>query len=204
MITMPGGAMPGESARCSMAKSPEEGMASLIANLEAKTGKSIDAWVAMARAANLPRHKELVAFLKQKHGLTHGYANQVAIRALASADAPSAGSAELVAAQYQGAKGAMRPVYEALVAALRGFGPDVELAPKKAYVSLRRSKQFGLIQPAVSRVDVGLVLKGVPASGRLEDSGSFNAMCTHRVKVASVKEVDRELIGWLRRAYDAG
>jgi len=56
----------------------------------------------------------------------------------------------------------------------------------------------------VSRVDVGLVLKGVPAAGRLEDSGSFNAMCTHRVKVGSVKEVDRELLGWLRRAYDAG
>jgi hypothetical protein len=185
-----------------MAKSPEEGMASLIANLEAKTGKSIDTWVAIARGAKLSQHKELVTFLKQDHGLTHGYANQVAIRALAAADAPVAGSADRVEAQYQGAKAAMRPVYESIVDAVRGFGADVEFAPKKAYVSLRRSKQFGLIQPATSRVDVGLVLKGVPAAGRLEDSGSFNAMCTHRVKVASAKEVDRELVGWLRRAYD--
>ncbi len=69
-------------------------------------------------------------------------------------------------------------------------------------MSLRRSKQFGLIQPSTaSRVDVGLVLKGVPASGRLEPSGSFNAMVTHRVKVGSAAEVDAELIAWLRRAY---
>jgi len=186
-----------------MAKSPEEGIASLIQNLEAKTGKSIEAWVAIARGAKLPKHKEVVAFLKEKHGLTHGYANQVAMRALAAADAPAAGSADLVEAQYQGAKAAMRPVYEALVAAVRTFGPNVELAPKKAYVSLRRSKQFGLIQPAAARIDVGLVLKGVKAAGRLEESGSFNAMVTHRVKVGSAKEVDRELIGWLRRAYDS-
>ena len=38
--------------------------------------------------------------------------------------------------------------------------------------------------------------------GRLEASGSFNAMFTHRVKVSDVKEVDLELIGWLRRAYE--
>jgi hypothetical protein len=187
-----------------MAKSPEQGMASLIQNLEAKTGKSIEAWVAIARGAKLAKHTEVVAFLKQQHGLTHGYANQVAMRALAAADAPAAGSEDLVEAQYQGAKAAMRPVYEALVAAVQAFGPDVEFAPKKAYVSLRRSKQFGLIQPATARIDVGLVLKGVPPAGRLEASGSFNAMVTHRVKVGSVKEVDRDLIGWLRRAYEAG
>jgi Domain of unknown function (DUF5655) len=87
---------------------------------------------------------------------------------------------------------------------VKAFGPDVEFSPKKAYVSLRRAKQFGLIQPTTAaRVDVGLVLKGAPAAGRLEAAGSFNAMVTHRVRVASVKEVDSELIGWLRAAYDS-
>jgi hypothetical protein len=185
-----------------MAKSPEEGMASLIQNLEAKTGKSLDVWVATAKASGLGKHGQVVAFLKTEHGLTHGYANQVAMRALAAENTPAAGSMDLVTAQYAGAKAAMRPVYDALAVAVRGFGPDVELAPKKAYVSLRRSKQFGLIQPSTAtRVDVGLILKSVPAAGRLEPSGSFNAMVTHRVKVSGVAEVDKELIGWLRKAY---
>jgi len=186
-----------------MAKSPEEGMASLIRNLEEKTGKSIGAWVAIARGSGKTRHKEIVDYLKAGHGLGHGYANQVAMRALATADTPAAGSDDLVESQYSGAKSAMRPVYEALAKAVKAFGRDVEFSPKKAYVSLRRSKQFGLIQPTTaSRLDVGLVLKGVPAAGRLEASGSFNAMVTHRVRVAKVADVDSELIGWLRQAYE--
>jgi hypothetical protein len=189
--------------RCAVAKSPEDGMASLIRNLEEKTGRSIDAWVKLARAAGPLKHGQLVALLKKDHGLTHGYANQIAHRALAADDAPAAGSDALVEAQYAGAKAALRPVYDALSAAIRKFGSDVEFAPKKAYVSLRRSKQFGLIQPSTAtRLDVGLVLKGVPAAGRLEPSGSFNAMVTHRVRLGSVADVDAELIRWLRQAYD--
>lgn len=185
-----------------MATKPEDGMASLFRNLEEKTGKSLDAWVAIARGSGLGKHKEMTAYLKENHGLTHGYANQIAQKALAKDDAPERGSDDLIEAQYAGAKAKVRPIYEAIAAKVKAFGKDVELAPKKAYVSLRRSKQFGLVQPAASRVDVGLVLKGVEPAGRLEASGSFNAMCTHRVKVASEAEVDAELVGWLRRAYD--
>jgi hypothetical protein len=186
-----------------MAKSPEEGMASLHRNLLEKTGKSIDEWAEIARKSGLGRHKDLVAHLKAEHGLSHGYANQVALKAVAPDDAPKPGSDDLVDAQYLGAKAALRPIHDALCSAVRAFGPDVEFSPKKAYVSLRRSKQFGLIQPSTAtRVDVGLILKGIEPLGRLEPSGSFNAMFTHRVKVGTPAEVDAELIGWLRRAYD--
>ncbi len=76
---------------------------------------------------------------------------------------------------------------------------------QKAYVSLRRSKQFGFIQPSTTaRLDIGITLKGVPAAGRLEASGSWNAMVTHRIRVESKGGIDAELIGWLRKAYDAG
>jgi hypothetical protein len=186
-----------------MAKSPEEGMATLIKNLELKTGKNLEAWIAIARNAGLEKHGQIVAFLKKEHGLTHGYANQIAQQALRTKDSPASGSDELIEAQYAGTKAAMRPIYDALVAAISKFGKDVEFSPKKAYVSLRRSKQFGLIQPSTAtRVDVGMNLKGIPAQGRLEPSGSFNAMVSHRVKVGAVAEVNPELIRWLRQAYE--
>ena len=183
-----------------MANSPEEGMASLIRNLEANTGKSIDVWVATARATGLAKHGQIVAVLKKDHGLTHGYANQIAHRALAAAEPQSQAGADPIDTLYAGAKAGLRPIHDALAAAIERFGGDVEFSPKKAYVSLRRSKQFALIQPTTAtRVDVGLILKGVPASGRLEESGSFNAMFTHRVRVTSTAEVDAELIAWLRK-----
>ena len=97
-----------------------------------------------------------------------------------------------------------RTIYDALIACVKKFGSDVEVSPKKTYVSLRRSKQFALFQPSTAtRLDVGINLKGVKPAGRLEASGSFNAMVSHRVRVESVKDVDRELEGWLKQAYES-
>ena len=52
-------------------------------------------------------------------------------------------------------------------------------------------------------MDVGLNLKGIAAKGRLEDSGSFNAMVSHRVRIEKADDVDAELVGWLKQAYEA-
>lgn len=189
--------------------SPEEMQASMIANLPEKTGKSLDEWVAIVQAAGLAKHGEMVKLLKQEHGVSHGYANLIVHTARADSSAgaaPAAASApadgDLVEAQYAG-KADLRPIYESLVRRITSFGDDVELAPKKAYVSLRRSKQFGLIQPSTkTRVDVGIKLTGLEPAGRLEASGSWNSMVTHRVRIESMDEVDAELIAWLRRAYE--
>ncbi len=187
-----------------MSQSPEAALQSMIDNLAAKTGKPLAEWVRVVKKSGLGKHGEIVAMLKKEHGVTHGYANLVAHQALGS-DAVSVakGGADLVAEQYAGAKAALRPIYDLLAKKVQAFGKDVELSPKKAYVSLRRSKQFGLVQPSTAtRVDVGLNLKGVAAKGRLEASGSFNAMCTHRVRLETAKDVDAELVGWLKQAYD--
>ena len=183
--------------------SPEEGMASLIRNLEASTGKTIDAWIATARAMGQTKHGQIVALLKKEHGLSHGYANQIALRALAAAKSSATSAEDPIDTLYSGPKAGLRRIHDALTAAIKKFGSDVEFSPKKSYVSVRRSKQFALIQPSTaSRVDVGLILKNTPASGRLEESGSFNAMFTHRIRLAGSADVDAELIAWLRRAYD--
>jgi len=186
-----------------MAKSPEETLASMVLNLKKTTGKALEEWLKIVKTSKAVKHGEIVKFLKEKHGIGHGYANLIAHQHLqpAGADAPS--GADLVDAQYAGAKAELRPIFEALIAAIRKFGADVEVSPKKGYVSLRRSKQFALIQPSTAtRLDIGINLKGKPTTKRLEASGSFNAMVTHRVRVASLAEADKELISWLREAYD--
>ena len=176
---------------------------SMIRNLEEKTGKPLAEWVQVARRSGFAKHREILNHLKGEHGLTHGYANLVAMTAL-EAEKPAAPDADPVSPQYSGAKAGLRPIYDRIVEAVRQFGPDVEIAPKKAYVSLRRRKQFGLVQPSTAtRLDVGLNLKDAPASGRLELSGSFSEMVSHRVRVSSIDEADAELIAWLRAAYDA-
>lgn len=186
-----------------MAKSPEEMTASMIANLTEKTGKSLDAWLKITKASKLTKHGEIVKLLKSEHGMGHGYANLVAHKTLESDAGSAADAGDLIEQQYAGEKAGLRPIYDAVIKATGKFGKDVEISPKKAYVSLRRNKQFAIIQPSTkTRVDVGINLKGIEPAGRLEKSGSFNAMVSHRVRVETVKDVDKELIGWLQAAYD--
>ena len=186
-----------------MPKNPDEMAAAMIANLKEKTGKTLPQWLKIARTAKLEKHGQIVKFLKSEHGMTHGFANLVAHKSLESDAGSAADTDDLIAAQYSGPKADLRPIYDALTTAIKKFGKDVEIAPKKTYVSLRRNKQFGLIQPSTkTRVDVGVNLKGTKATGRLEASGSFNAMVSHRVRLTDVKDVNKELIGWLKKAYE--
>ena len=54
------------------------------------------------------------------------------------------------------------------------------------------------------RIDLGLILPGVPADARLESAAGFNALFTHRVRLSSPADINIQLTGWLKRAYDRG
>jgi ApbE superfamily uncharacterized protein (UPF0280 family) len=177
--------------------------ATMIANLKDKTGKTLEEWLAVIGPAGDRKHGEIMKFLKGEHGVSNGFANLITLHAR-DAMPVAGGEDDLVAAQYAGPKADLKPIYDKLAALVEGLGGDVELAPKKAYVSLRRAKQFGLIQPSTkTRVDVGINLKGREPEGRLEASGSFNAMVSHRVRLGAADEVDAELEAWLKAAYEA-
>lgn len=178
----------------------DEGLRSQIQNIEATYGRPIDAWVAVIRASGLNRHGEIVTMLKGEYGMSHGAANRVALIAIDSL-VPTSDSTDPEVWLYAGKKGALIPIHTRLMESVNRLGPDVEVAPKKGYLSLRRRKQFAMIQPAARHIDLGLVLPGRPVEVRLESAATFNALFTHRVRVRSVDEVDLELEGWLRDAY---
>ena len=182
---------------------PEEMAATMIANMPEKTGKPMEDWLKVVSASGLEKHGAIVKLLKTDHGMTHGFANLVAHTALKSAASTTDESSDdLVAAQYSGAKADLKPIYDAVIAYVQALGGDVEFAPKKASVSLRRSKQFALVTPATkTRVDLGINIKGKAPEGRLE--ASKNAMCTHVVKLTAASELDDEVKSWLKEAYSA-
>ncbi len=165
-----------------------------------KTGKPLSEWISIVKKENLEKHGEMVSFLKTTHGMTHGYANFV-VHKTRESDAGSFGEDELIQGQYS-KKEELKPIYEKLANEIAGFGEDVEVAPKKAAVSFRRKRQFCLIQPSTkTRVDVGLKFNDRAVSGRLESSGIFGAMCTHRVQLTDIGQVDKELIQLIKDAY---
>jgi hypothetical protein len=174
-----------------------------IANIQKKTGKTLDELVALVAASGLSKHGEIRDMLNRELGLGHGDANtltHVALRGAATADAAE-GPETVLDGIYVGAKAALRPIHEAIIAGIAAFG-EYETAPKKGYVSLRRKKQFAMVGPATNtRVEVGLNMKGVPGTDRLEAQPP-GGMCSHKVKLTDGSQVDAELTGWIKQAFD--
>ena len=173
-----------------------------IANIEKSTGKTLKQWTDIVNKSGFTKHGELVNFLKEKHGFTHGNANTVVHFAKQSHAGAAENSDDLIAEQYKG-KENLKPWYDKIMAEIKKFGNDVELAPKKAYMSLRRKKQFAIIQPSTKdRLDVGLNIKGVAPSGNVEEGAKWNAMCTHRIRIEDEKTINKDLINWIKQAYE--
>lgn len=179
-----------------MAKSQAELAQTMIDNLPEKTGKSLEAWQKTVAATGAVKHGEIMKFLKGEHGVSHGFANLIALKCIGNLDVADE---DLVTNQYKG-KEALKPIHDAIIAFVEGFGSELEIAPKKTSVSLRRKKQFALIQPSTkTRIDLGINLKGVDPVGRLEAMGG---MCTHKVKLTSITEFDDEVKAWMTEAFE--
>jgi Domain of unknown function (DUF4287)/Domain of unknown function (DUF5655) len=126
--------------------SVEDGIAAQIRNIEARYGRPMSDWFAVIAASGLTKHTEVVAMLKSEHGLAHGAAHRISLLSReAAAPAPPADPAD---ALYTGKKAALRPLHDQLMTVIGAFGTDVDTVPKKGYLSLRRRKQFAMIQPS--------------------------------------------------------
>lgn len=199
--------MPPKREGTTLMSTPEQAIQTQLANIQRKTGKSLDELAAVVRASGLSKHGEIRDLLKRELGLGHGDANTLTHTVLkgggtAASQAQAAGTGDVVDEIYSGAKAALRPIHDRLMAAIDSFG-EFEIAPKKGYLSLRRKKQFAMIGPATNtRVEVGLNMKDVGATGRLTAMPP-GGMCNYKVKVTDASQVDGELIAWIRRAYDS-
>lgn len=176
----------------------EKALQTMIDNMPEKTGKSLNEWKTILKEKSFAKHSEGVNYLKKEHGVTHGFANTIVTLSKEENHAPT----DLVDQQYKG-KESLFTIYEVILNAVKTFGNDVVITPKKTTVSLIRKKQFALIKPATkTRIDLGIKIKDKPTTDRLQNSGPFGTMCTHRVQLTEVSQVDSELIVWLKEAYE--
>jgi len=180
----------------------DKGTQTMIENLYKNTGKTLEQWIDTVKKENLLKHGEVLRFLKEQHSLTHGFANLIALKAKGS-DADSVENPnDLIKKQYVG-KEHLKPLYDKLLADIQQFGKDVEVAPKNAYVSLRRKKQFAILQPVTkTRFEIGINLKGQESKGKLVEISSANAMCSHKIQLTDIRDIDMEVIEWIKKAYD--
>jgi predicted transport protein len=173
----------------------------MVANMAEKTGRTLEAWKVEITANGLSKSGEIVNFLKTVHGITHGYASTIAMKVLGSDAASATDTDELVVSQYKG-KEHLKAYYDLLLAEIAKFEGSFEVAPKKAYVALRRKKQFIILNPASkTRFEIGFNLKGVAPSGKLE-AEKPDGICSHKINVTDITEIDAEVIAWIKMAFE--
>lgn len=185
----------------------DKAVATQIANIEKKTGKSLAQLSEVIAKCGKTKHGEIRSWLMETYGLGHGDANTLT-HATKISDGASAAKVTGVSADdvldeiYSGKKAHLRPIHETLMAAIKGFG-EFEIAPKKGYISLRRKKQFAMLGPKTNeRFELGINLKDEVQDPRVK-AVAPGGMCQHIVPLTSADEVDAKLIGIIQRAFEA-
>jgi hypothetical protein len=153
--------------------------------------------------------------LKTEYGLGTNTASWLAAQAHGKGTETGDPDAYLNAAEryvetmFAGGKAQLRPIYDALLKLGLGVGKDVKACPCQTIVPLYRNHVFAQIKPTTrTRIDFGLALGDTKAKGRLIDTGGFakKDRITHRFEITSLKDIDAEVMRWLKVAYerDAG
>ena len=176
-------------------------VATMIENLKEKTGHSLDEWKTIISKESISKHGEIVKFLKEKHSITHGYASEIALKVLGSDADSTANTDDLIVSQYKG-KEHLKDFYDKLIAEIEKFDGEFNIDPKKTYVSLKRKKQFVILNPASkTRFEIGFNLKGIEPKGKLE-AEKPNGICSHKINLSEITDINNEVIDWIKMAYD--
>ncbi len=187
-----------------------------VDSLKEKTGRSLEEWVKFINKEGPATEEERRDWLKKEHKLGTNAASWLAQRSFGKGDEEDTPEGYLKIApvyvdrMYTGAKSALRPIHDALVAEGRAVAKDVKICPCETIVPMFRNHVFAQIKPSTrTRIDLGFALGAMLKQGkkvpkRLEDTGGFakKDRITHRIPITSLDDIDDDVRKWLRKAYE--
>lgn len=188
---------------------PDVARQNQLRNIQTRTGKTIIELHETLAASGLTKLGQQRTLLMEQFSLGYGDANMVALffgKPLPALDGPATVTPQGTASDplveiYSGAKVKLLPLHGAVLDMVRVIGA-FEASPKKSYISLRRRKQFAMVGPATKDlIEIGLNAKALSPAARLKVMPA-GGMCQYTVRIGAVAEIDQELQGWLRVAFD--
>lgn len=187
-----------------MGTSPDDMMAAVTASMAERTGRTLDEWATLVHDTSGvdPLDQNAVRrWLKDVHGVPQNTQWTIAFEVAERAGWVRPDVDGYVEMQYTGRTAGLRPVYDALEAALLGLGDDVRREGRSTYVPFVRARQFAAVAATTAtRVDVGLRFVDPPDDPRLVPARAPGS-ATHRVGVTDVSQVG-DLLPLLRAAYE--
>src|SRR5438876_1044885 len=115
-------------------------MGAVIGTLAARTGRSLEEWLALVEASGVdPLDQNAVRrWLRAEHGVPQNSQWAIADAAARAAGWVRPSVEDYIDGQYQGAKAALRPIYDALAAVLMALGGDVTVEGRGGYTPVVR------------------------------------------------------------------
>ncbi|HEY7431297.1 MAG TPA: DUF5655 domain-containing protein [Streptosporangiaceae bacterium] len=187
-----------------MATSPEGMLSAVSQSLATRTGRSLAEWLEVVGTSGIdPLDQNAVRrWLKSEHGVPQNSQWAIADAAARAAGWVPPSTDDYINGQYAGAKAGLRPIFDALAAMINDLGDDVTVEGRGSYTPFVRGRQFAAIAAATrSRVDLGLRFTDPPATARLQPSNG-PGQATHKVALSGTGDVDDEVRGLLRAAYE--
>lgn len=181
-------------------------MGAIVEKMQEKTGKTITEWIAFVKDHGKADQKarEIQVWLQKEHKVTNNYAMTIAEYVKGTGGPENYRPEQIVDEQYSGKKEHMRPLYDTLLELSFALGEDVKACPCKTFVPIYRDHVIAQIKPTTNtRIDLGLALGDLEATGKLIDTGGFakKDRITHRIPISSLKDIDDEVKQWLKEAY---
>ena len=171
------------------------------ASLEKDTGKTFDAWVAIAKTCPETKTMTRIAWLKEHHGVGMNRANMVMSAAFPTGsgwDQPE----KLRAGVWKDP--AATTIFEAVERAATAL-PDVVTGQRKAFTGFSRNFQFASAKPAKGgQVVLGLAVP-VDADPRLTPpkAEGWSERLKSKLILASLSDVDAKLAALIKQAWEA-
>jgi Domain of unknown function (DUF5655) len=151
-------------------------------------------------------------WLKKKYGLGSNTAWWLAERADGrptwdeSPETYLAAAPTYVHEMFAGPKAHLRPLAGALMRLAMDVADDIKFCPCKTIIPFYRERVIAQIKPTTNkRIDFGFALDAeTPFTARLKDTGGLKKKdrITHRIEIAKPEDIDVEVEGYLRQAYD--
>lgn len=176
-----------------------------LRNAKERTGRTLEEWIHVIRKSGPATEKERIAWLKESHGVTTNYALWIAKRVDGGGFADQYDPDAMVEAMFAGKKAGLLPIYQELLALVFALGKDVRVSPGKTIVPFYRKHVFAQVKPSTAtRIDLGFAFKDMKPAGKLISTGGYEKgdRISHRIPLASIKEIDKEVKKWLKQAYE--
>lgn len=184
-----------------MARTTADFEREFLADLQAITGYDLETWMQMIDSSGLQKMPDLIQWIKSEYELNHMQATMLVNISRNDGKPVYSDTAALLDSLFE-RKEELRPLYEALEAALLETIDGVTFLPKKTYVSITNGREFAVARMMSKEIRVGMDLGDEPFGDYVQKGKGLGAMprISHMVVVTDLAEIDDKLLGYLQQA----